>query len=218
MTLRHHFEEDIAKLNKDILKMGMMVEQAMSKAIDSFVNKDFDQAQLVIQEDNGINQMENKLCDQCALLLAREQPVATDLRHILGAIKIITQLERIGDHAVSIAEKGKKIGHEKLIKSSLENFPKMEELGRSMLIDSLNAFVERDSALAKDVALRDEEMDALHEKVTRKVLKKIHENNAKIDQGVELLFISRSLERFGDHVKNICEWVCYAQKGEHVDL
>lgn len=218
MSLRHHFEEDIALLNKEILKMGLMVEEAMSNAILSFKNKDFDLAKLVQQGDREINQMENDLCDQCALLLAREQPVASDLRHILSAIKIISQLERIGDHAVHIAGRTLRIGEERYLRSSLVNFPLMEELGRKMMIDSLNAFVEGDPELAREVAKRDAEMDDLNEKVTRKVLKKLQEDSEKLEQGIELLFMSRYLERYGDHVRNICEWVLYSALGEHVDL
>lgn len=218
MSLRHHFEEDIAHLNKEILKMGLMVEEAMSKAIQSFKDKDFELSQLVIQGDEEINQMEKDLCDQCALLLAREQPVASDLRHILSAIKIISQLERIGDHAVHIAGRTQNIGEERYLKSSLENFPLMEELGRKMLIDSLNAFVEGNASLAREVAQRDSEMDDLNDKVARKVLRKMQKDPENLEQGIELLFMSRYLERYGDHACNICEWVVYSTQGEHVDL
>jgi len=218
MSLRHHFKEELALLNKEILKMGLMAEEAMSKAIQSFKEKDFELSQLVIQGDEEINQMEKDLCDQCALLLAREQPVASDLRHILSAIKIISQLERIGDHAVHIAGRTQNIGEERYLKSSLENFPLMEELGRKMLIDSLNAFVDGNSSLAREVAKRDAEMDDLNEKVARKVLRKMQKNPENLEQGIELLFMSRYLERYGDHACNICEWVVYSTQGEHVDL
>jgi len=218
MSLRHHFEEDISSLNKDVLKMGLLVEDAMENAIRAFKEKDFDLARFVIDHDYEINEMENSLCDQCALLLAREQPVATDLRHILSAIKIISQLERIGDHAVHIAKRIEWIGAQKTIKTTLVNFPKMEELGREMMIDALNAFVEGNTDLAREVAAKDKEMNLINEKMVRKLLEKMHSNSENIDMGVELLFISRYLERFGDHVTNICEWVIYSQLGEHVDL
>ncbi|MDA3850058.1 MAG: phosphate signaling complex protein PhoU [Spirochaetaceae bacterium] len=218
MSLRQHFEEDIANLNKNILKMGLLVEEAIENALIAFKNKDFNLAEKVIAQDKNINQMENDLCDQSVLILAKEQPVASDLRHILAGIKIISQLERMGDHAVHICKRTINIGTDKYIKSTLVNFPKMEELGRHMLVDSLNAFVEGDVDLAREVSARDQEIDDIYDKVEYKLLEKIQKENEKIEQGVELLFISRFLERFGDHVTNICEWVIFSKEGTHENL
>jgi phosphate transport system protein len=217
VSLRHHFDDEIGTLNKNILKMGLFVEEALKKGIDSFKEQDIVKAQEVIDGDALINDQENALCDQCALLLAKEQPVASDLRHILAAIKIITQLERIADHGVHIAKKTIILADQTYMKPIID-LPRMEEIARKMLIDSLNAYVEKDSQAALEIASRDKLIDDLYTQVVREVFTYILADNNKIEQGVELLYVARYLERFGDHVKNICEWVIFSEKGEHADL
>ncbi|MDC7224406.1 MAG: phosphate signaling complex protein PhoU [Spirochaetales bacterium] len=217
MSIRQHFDDEIGALNKDILKMGLMVEEAVKNGIEAFKNQDRDLAKTVIAGDDGINNMENELCDQCAILLAKEQPVASDLRHIVAAIKIITQLERIGDHGVHLARKAEIIAGQDFIKPIVD-LPRMEEIARKMLVDSLNAYVERDSEAAEEIASRDKMIDDLYNQVVREILTLIMGDSQKIEQGVELLYVARYLERFGDHVKNICEWVIFSERGEHADL
>ncbi len=217
MGLRHHFDDEIGALNKDILKMGLLVEEAVKKGMEAFKEQSRETAQTVIDGDDMINNMEDELCDQCAILLAKEQPVASDLRHILAAIKIITQLERIGDHGVHFAKKAILLEGETYIKPIVD-LPRMEEIGRKMLIDSLNAYVERDSEAAEEIASRDRMIDDLYMQVVREVLTYIMADSTKISQGVELLTMARYMERFGDHVKNICEWVIFSERGEHADL
>lgn len=217
MSLRHHFEDEIGALNKEILKMGLFVEEAVKKGMASFSEQDEEMAREVIDGDETINDMENALCDQCALLLAKEQPVASDLRHILAAIKIITQLERIADHGVHLAKKAIVLKEQTYIKPIVD-LPRMEEIGRKMLIDSLNAYVERDSEAAEEIAGRDKMIDNLYIQVVREVITYILSDNTRIEQGVELLYVARYLERFGDHVKNICEWVIFSERGEHADF
>ena len=217
MSIRQHFDDEIGALNKDILKMGLLVEEAVREGIEAFKDQDEDKARSVIKGDEAINNMENELCDQCAILLAKEQPVASDLRHIVGAIKIITQLERIADHGVHLAKKAIVLAGETYI-SPIVNLPRMEEIARAMMVDALNAFVERDSESAEEIAARDQQIDDLYTQVVRVILTYILEDNSKIEQGVELLSVARYLERFGDHVKNICEWVIFSERGEHADL
>ncbi len=217
MSLRHHFDDEIGALNKELLKMGLLVEEAVRQGMECFKDQDRDMAQTVISGDDAINSMEDELCDQCALLLAREQPVASDLRHILAAIKIITQLERIGDHGAHLAKKALILADQTYIKPIVD-LPRMEEIGRTMLVDALNAYVERDSEAAEEIASRDKQIDDLHTQVVREVLTYIMSDTSKISQGVELLYVARYLERFGDHVKNICEWVIFSERGEHADF
>jgi phosphate transport system protein len=217
VSLRHHFDDEIGALNKEILKMGLLVEEAVRQGMECFKDQDREMAQTVVNGDDAINNMEDELCDQCALLLAREQPVASDLRHILSAIKIITQLERIGDHGVHLAKKALILADQTYIKPIVD-LPRMEEIGRKMLVDALNAYVERDSEAAEEIASRDKQIDDLHTQVVREVLTYIMSDTSKISQGVELLYVARYLERFGDHVKNICEWVIFSERGEHADF
>ncbi len=217
MSIRQHFDDEIGSLNKEILKMGLLVEEAVKNGMESFKSQDREKARIVIDNDDEINSMENALCDHCAILLAKEQPVASDLRHIVGAIKIITQLERIADHGVHLAKKAIVLADQTYI-SPIVNLPRMEEIGRTMLVDALNAFVDRDSEAAEEIASRDGQIDELYNQVTRVVLTYILEDNTKIEQGIELINVARFLERFGDHVKNICEWVIFSERGEHADL
>ena len=217
MSIRQHFDDEIGSLNKEILKMGLLVEEAVKNGMEAFKSQDREKARIVIDNDDEINSMENALCDHCAILLAKEQPVASDLRHIVGAIKIITQLERIADHGVHLAKKAIVLADQTYI-SPIVNLPRMEEIGRTMLVDALNAFVDRDSEAAEEIASRDGQIDELYNQVTRVVLTYILEDNTKIEQGIELINVARFLERFGDHVKNICEWVIFSERGEHADL
>lgn len=217
MSLRNNFDREIDALNKDILKMGLLVEEAVKNGIESFKDQDREKAEAVVAGDIYVNEMENKLCDQCVLLLAKEQPVASDLRHILAAIKIITQLERIADHGVHVAQKTVVLADHTYMKG-MADLLKMEEIAREMLNDSLSAYVERDSEWAEQIAQRDGEIDELYSQVVRKIISLINEDSNLTEQGIELLYVARYLERFGDHVKNICEWVVFSQKGEHRDF
>ncbi|MDC7221726.1 MAG: phosphate signaling complex protein PhoU [Spirochaetales bacterium] len=215
--MRQHFDDEIGALNKEMLKMGLLVEEAVKNGIDSFTSLNTDMAQTVIKGDEVINRMEHELCDHCAILLAKEQPVASDLRHIVAAIKIVTQLERIGDHGVHLAQKAIALEGQTFIKPLID-LPRMEEIARKMLVDSLNAYVEKDSEAAEEIASRDKQIDDLYNQVVREILTLIMGDSSKIEQGVELLYVARYLERFGDHVKNICEWVIFSERGEHADL
>jgi phosphate transport system protein len=217
MSIRQHFEDELGAMNKDILKMGLLVEEAVKNGIEAFKEQNTELAQKVIDGDDAINNMENELCDQCALLLAKEQPVASDLRHIVAAIKIITQLERIGDHGVHMARKAQLLSDQTFLKPIVD-LPRMEEIARTMLVDSLNAYVERDSEAAEEIASRDKMIDDLYIQVVREIITCIMGDVSKIEQGVELLYVARYLERFGDHVKNICEWVFFSERGIHADL
>jgi len=215
--IRQHYEDDLAALNRSIMKMGLLVEQAIRTAITALKNRDTDLAEKVIEEDDVIDRMEKDLCDQCALIIAREQPVAGDLRHLISGIKIITDLERIGDHAVHIAKGAVNTAGEEHIKPLID-IPRMAELGCGMLSRAVNAFVEQDAVKAVEIAGEDNQIDAIHRQIIRELLTYMMENPAKIEAGLSLMFMSRFLERLGDHVRNICEWVVFSETGEHENL
>lgn len=215
--IRQHYEDDLAALNRSIMKMGLKVEEAIRRSIRSLKEKDLDLARKVIDEDEVIDKMERDLCDQCALIIAREQPVAGDLRHLISGIKIITDLERIGDHGVHIAKGTVKMADEEYVKPLID-IPRMAEQSCRMLARALEAFVEQDAEQAVAIAKEDEEIDQMHQQIVRELLTYMMQSPEKIEGGLSLMYMSRFLERTGDHVKNICEWVVFDETGEHGDL
>lgn len=215
--IRQHYEDDLAELSRDIMKMGLRVEDAVNKSVEALRNKDAELAQQVLEEDDIIDRMEKNLCDKCALIIAREQPVAGDLRHLISAIKIITDIERIGDHAVHIAKGAIKMAGEEYIKPPID-IPRMAELGCRMLSRAVSAYVETDSEEAVKIAGEDDLIDDIHKQIVRELLTYIMSNPHNIEGGISLMYMSRFLERIGDHVRNICEWVVFADSGEHESL
>jgi phosphate transport system protein len=217
MGARQSFEEEMDSVNQEILRMGVMVEEALRRAVDSLVNRDGELARAVVAEDLNINRMEQEIEDRCVVLIAREQPVATDLRKLVTSLKIVTQLERMGDHALHVAKGTLRLLPEAYMKPLID-IPRMADIGIGMIRDALTAFLDNDADRARAVALRDREIDELHNQVMREVFTYMMENNKYISQSISLLFISRFLERVGDHVTNICEWVVYGATGERVEL
>jgi phosphate transport system protein len=217
MGTRQAFEEGLAALNQEILRIGVMVEEALRQAVESLVNKDGEQARAVVAADAAINQLEHEIEDRCIVLIAKEQPVATDLRKLITSLKIVTQLERMGDHALHVAKGTLRLLPETYMKPLID-IPRMAELAIGMIRDVLTAFLANDAVRAREVAARDQQIDELHNQVMREVFTYMMENSKFISQSISLLFISRFLERVGDHVTNICEWVVYGATGEHVEL
>jgi phosphate transport system protein len=195
----------------------MKADEAIKKALDSLVNNDLDLAQDVIHDDTQIDEMEKVLCDQCALIIAKEQPVAGDLRHLISAIKIITDIERIADHAVHIAKGTIKMSGEEYIKPLID-IPRMGQLCSTMLTNAINAYVNQDSLMALGIAQEDKIIDQLHQQIIRETLTYMLQDSQNIEKGLGLMYISRFLERIGDHIRNICEWVVFDETGKHEDL
>jgi len=217
MGARQAFEKEMAAVNQEILRMGVTVEEAVHRAVQSLVNRDEALARAVVAEDAAIDALEHQIEDRCIVLIAREQPVATDLRRLVTGLKIVTQLERMGDHALHVAKGTLRILPEPYMKPIID-IPRMAEIGIGMIRDVLSAFLDDDDRLAREVAQRDRQIDELHNQVMREVFTYMMENSRFISQSISLLFISRFLERIGDHVTNICEWVVYGSTGERVEL
>jgi len=217
MGIRQSFAEQLELLNQDILKMGVLVEEALHKAIDSLVNKNEELAQRVVAEDEAINAMQNEIEDKCIVLIAKEQPVASDLRHLITGLKIVTQLERMGDHAQHVAKATLRLAGTSYMKPLID-IPRMAELCVGMIREVLTAFLRGDAQKAREAARCDAQIDELHNQVMREVFTYMMENTKYISQSITFLFVSRFLERIGDHVTNICEWVVYDVTGEHVEL
>jgi len=217
MGTRQVFGEELGALHQDILRMGVMVEEALRRAVESLVHKDGELAQAVVAGDAAINRKEQEIEDRCVVLIAREQPVATDLRKLVTSLKVVTQLERMGDHALHVAKGTLRLLPEAYMKPLID-IPRMAEIGIGMIRDALTACLDNDAEQAREVAQRDQQIDELHTQVMREVFTYMMENTSFISQSISLLFISRFLERIGDHVTNICEWVVYSATGERVEL
>lgn len=214
---RHLFARKLNEVNERILKMGTLVEEAIRKAITALTTKDMDLARKVMSDDDQIDRLEVEINDKCVALIATEQPVAGDLRRIMTGIKIAAELERMGDHASHIARSALRLADETLMKKLID-IPRMAEVAAAMIHDVLTAFINSDVSKAQEVAGRDDEIDTLHDQVVREVMTYMMENSKNIRQAIEFLFQARYLERLGDHVTNICEWICFDKTGEHPEL
>lgn len=209
---RKTFHAELKELENEMLKMGSIVGESIRKSIESLVNKDFELADQVIADDDIIDDYEVELEEKCTRLIALQQPVAIDLRKIIVISKLATDLERIGDHASNIAYRVKEIGQDKLIKQ-MQNLPKMTDLVVVRLQNALRAFVNMDLELAQQVIERDEEVDLFDEQIQAELIRIMNEDCRNIPQGTSLMFISRYLERIGDHSTNICERTIYMKTG-----
>ncbi|TDT51238.1 phosphate signaling complex protein PhoU [Fonticella tunisiensis] len=211
--VREHFTHQIEEIKRKVLRMGSMVENIINIAVTALKEQNAEMAKKVYIEDDEIDAMELEIEEQCMRLLALQQPIAKDLRTITTALKIITDLERMGDHAVNIAKIVIEIGKEPLIKP-LVDIPKMADMAQEMVRLSLDAFVKEDKALARKVAEMDEEVDKIYEEILKDVLELITAKKDTIRQGTKLLFIGRYLERIADHTTNVCERTIYMITGK----
>nr|WP_314463190.1 phosphate signaling complex protein PhoU [uncultured Clostridium sp.] len=211
--VREHFTQKMADVKQNVLKMGALVETIIDTAVTSIQTQDLELAKKVFEQDDEIDQLELEIEKECIMLLALQQPLAKDLRTIASVLKIITDLERMGDNAVNIAQVTLEIGKEPII-NAITDIPKMAEIGRKMLKMSLDAFVNEDISLAQKAAERDEEVDTLYEAVINDILNIITEKRELTKQGTKLLFLGRYLERIADHSTNICERTIYMITGE----
>ncbi|SHI62884.1 phosphate signaling complex protein PhoU [Lutispora thermophila] len=214
---RNHFDNELQELIKDMIKMSSIVEEALTDSINALKKQDIELADKVIAQDDLVDKMELEIEDKCLKLIALQQPIAKDLRIIATALKIVTDLERIADHAVDIAKITKRLSGEKYIKELID-IPRMAYIVTGMVKDSIDAYVKQDVDKAREVSKRDDEVDGLHSQIFRELLILMMEDPRKINQSTYFLFISQSIERIADHVTNICEWIIYAVTGEHVYL
>lgn len=217
MIIRFSFERALEELQHDILRMGSLVEQAIYDSVQSLAQQDLALAEKVIKGDDIIDDMETEIEDKCVRLLATQQPLATDLRTISAVFKIITDLERMGDHAIDIAKTTKRIANQPLIKPLID-IPRMAKITQQMVRDGLDAFVKRDVELAKKLCEIDDEVDHIYRQIFRELLTYMMEDPRTISQATHLLFVGRYLERIADHATNIGERVIYLATGERYNL
>src|SRR6266436_4523558 len=206
------YEEELRNLRTSLLTMGALVEQQIAEAVDSLVKRDSARAREIIARDAEVNRMDVEIDDLCIRLFALRQPAASDLRFITTGMRIITDLERIGDMAVNICERALELNEEPMLKPYID-IPRMAAIAQSMVKDSLDAFMRDDTELAERVIDRDDEVDQLNYQMYRELLGFMVEDPATISRATRILFVSKYLERIADHATNIAEMVVYMVKG-----
>jgi phosphate transport system protein len=210
-----HFQEELDSMKARLLEMGGLAEDRVRTAIDALVRRDLDLVIQVLDGDGPINQFHIEIDGRCVRLLALHQPMAVDLRMVLSAVKINTDLERVGDLAINIAEAASRYLSHPPVKE-LVDIPKMAGIAQSMLRDALDSFVRRDTALAQRVLDEDDTLDALKTQVFRDLLAYMIKAPQTIEPALDLILISRHLERIGDHATNIAEDVIYMVSAKDV--
>ncbi len=195
--------------------MASMVETAIANAVKSLIERDSDLARLVVQSDEQVDALELEIDKQCVDFLALRQPLAIDLRFITSSIKITNNLERMGDLAVNIAERVIPLSQEPQLKPLID-IPRMATITQTMVKDSIDAFVNRDTELARSVYQRDSTVDAMNDQIFRELLTYMMQDPANITRAVHLILITRHLERIADHSTNIAEEVVYIVKAKVV--
>ena len=196
--MRITFEQELENLNESLTEMGTKVEKIIERTFEAFGKNDRDALQKIIGGDGDVDRMEKDIEAKCLSLMLRQQPVAKDLRHISMALKVVTDLERIGDHAVDIAELAMRLD-QKDAQSMIEYLPEMVENVKTMLRESINAFVKKDRELARSMEERDDVIDGLFNRVKQEAVKLLKEDGAESDKVVDLLMLAKYLERIGDH-------------------
>lgn len=209
------FDEELAHLNGVVLQMGSLVEKAIKNSVQAVVERDDDIARSVIEGDHQVNTLDIEIDEESIRLIALRQPMAGDLRLITTAMKITTDLERMGDLAVNIAQRAIELNKEPVLKAYVD-IPRMREIAQGMTRDALDAFVRRDMKLAKDVIMRDDEIDDLKHKILSELLFFMTENSSIICRAMRITFVAQSLERIADHATNIAEMVLYLIEGKIV--
>lgn len=215
--MRNRFDRQLSTLNDELIEMGSMIEKSIETAIKALVNQDVDLARNAIEADEEIDRQERIIEDLCLKLLLQQQPVAKDLRLISSALKMITDMERIGDHASDISEITIALADQPYIKK-LEHIQQMAKETMIMLVGSIKAFVDKDLEKANEVIKRDDVVDDLFDKVKKELIQMIHENADKGEQAADLLMVAKYMERIGDHATNISEWVIFSITGEHKSM
>ena len=212
--MRDYYNRQLSELEQLMSEMGQMIEAAIEEAMTALLQKDQEKARQIIQDDEKVDHQQKKIEDLCMQLLLSQQPVATDLRQISSAIKMVTDMERIGDHAADISDITLQ-----LVQSGyphdLNNVKKMAEETTHMLKDSLDAYIEKD---AQKAIHQDDVVDEYFSNIKKEIIRQINESSEGGEQEADLLMIIKYLERIGDHATNIAEWVLFYITGEHPEI
>jgi phosphate transport system protein len=214
---REAFERDLQRLQDELVALGSLVGKALVEAVESLKQRDYESSRQLIVQDQEINRKRFEIESDALILIATQQPMATDLRVVAAVLEIVGELERIGDYAKGIARINLMIGDQPLIKPLID-LPRMARMASDMLHRALQTFVDRDEATARAIPGVDDEVDALYNQVFRELLTLMMANPTTIDQATFLLWAAHNLERSADRAINICERVVYMVSGELTEL
>lgn len=214
MTARTTFDHELELLGTDMIKMSSLVENAIESSIHAFKNQDSHEAQTIIEADHKIDDIEKQIESRCLTLILRQQPVASDLRTISTALKMVTDLERIGDNASDIAEISMRITGEHIY-TMVKHIPEMSTIAVQMVHDAITSFVETDLEAAREIMKRDDQVDDLFNCVKQELVNTLRNEAGDADNAIDFLMIAKYLERIADHAVNICEWVEFLCTGKH---
>ncbi len=214
---REMLDSEIKRLQGEVLKLGEMVERSILEAVDSLKRRDFEASRRIIADDQAINEKRFAIEADTLVVIATQQPMASDLRFLAAILEVVTELERIADYAKGIAKINLLIGERPLIKPLID-IPRMAQKAADMLHQALEAFVQKDVEKARAIPKEDDEMDALYDQVYRELMTYVISNPANIEQANYLLWVAHNLERAADRVTNICERVLFTTTGEMKEL
>ena len=212
--MRNRFDRQLKTLNDELIEMGNMIEKSIEKALVALITQNVEKAKKVIAYDAEIDRQEREIESLCMKLLLQQQPVASDLRLISSALKMITDIERIGDKAADIAELAIFMADKPYIKE-LKHINQMGQETMVMVVSSVDAFVEKDLQKAQKVLEHDDIVDELFNEIKKELIEMIHVNKDIGEQAADLLMVAKYFERIGDHATNIAEWVIYSITGKH---
>jgi phosphate transport system protein len=215
MIVHRHFDEELDLLKQKLVFMASLAESMIYKAIKSLIEREDSLIQEVNKDEEKVNLLQIEIDELCLRLLALKQPMATDLRFITSAMKINSELERIADMAVNITERAAVLIKQPQLKPYID-ISRMADLAQNMVKDSLDSFIKQDVDLARSVLIRDDKIDALKDQIFRELLTFMISDNSSIPRALELILVSRHLERIGDHATNIAEDVIYLVQGKDI--
>ena len=214
---RNLLDKRMKLLRSELAEMGSLVEKQIYNSIEAFKNKDMELVKQVMENDDKVDELNRKIEEQCLKFMAMESPVATDLRKVFTTSKIVTDLERMADYAVDICKIAKRVEPD-VLGEECEPIWQMVDILRKMINKSIEAFVAGDVDAAYEICKMDDQVDILYRGLFNDMLKKMAKDETIINKGAQILFSSKYLERVGDHVTNICEWIIFSAKGDYVDL
>lgn len=217
MEVREKFQRELASIKEEIKEIGLMASRAVRRAFEALESENEALAKTVIEDDINIDNYQAKIEDHAASIIAREQPVASDLRELVAAIKIVDNIERIGDHARHLAKALAKIDH-KTLEAFLPGLKDSALDALEMLESSLDAYIVVDPVKAKQIAQKDDIIDKRKAELQKYILDAMGNQKVTMEDGMNLLYLNRFMERMGDHVTNICERIYYFGTGEHIEL
>jgi phosphate transport system protein len=209
------FDEELIRLKEKVLIMGSLVENAIKDSVKALVDRDNDLAKSIVEKDHQINMFDIQIDEECIKLIALMQPKGSDLRFITTAMKITTDLERMGDLAVNISRRALELNEEPLLKPYID-IPKMREIAQGMTRDALDAFVKGDKKLAMDVIMRDDEIDDLRQVILKELIFFMVQDPSTAARAMKISFVAQNLERIADHATNIAEMAIYLAAGKMI--